>query len=103
VAVRATTRSQSATPAASDMSQETVDPNGVPAGIWEMTTSSRAAYQAELSVYQIKSKEYELERKAERDLKDWVQQTVVNIDIYKIACPPTKRIDEWYLNLKKST
>ena len=51
-------------------------------------------------MYQINLKQYDLERKSERELKVWVQETVAP-EIYEIACALEDRIDIWFSNLKK--
>ena len=51
-------------------------------------------------MYQINLKQYDLERKSERELKVWVQETVAP-EIYEIAYTLEDRIDIWFSNLKK--
>ena len=52
--------------------EEIIDPEGEPQNMGEMTSASRAAFQGDLTLYQIRQKLYEAERKVEKDLKQYI-------------------------------
>ena len=66
----------------------------------EMTSASRAAFQGDLTLYQIRQKLYEAERKAEKDLKQYIEETVA-AEIYRIAYEPEQPITAWFSKLKQ--
>jgi hypothetical protein len=80
--------------------EEVIDPEGRPQNMGEMTSASRAAFQGDLTLYQIRQKLYEAERKAEKDLKQYIEE-IVAAEIYRIACEPEQPIVAWFSNLKQ--
>ena len=100
VRLGAATRGSAAATGPQVREEEAIDPEGRPQNMGEMTSASRAAFQGDLTLYQIRQKLYEAERKAEKDLKQYIEETVA-AEIYRIACEPEQPIATWFSNLKQ--
>ena len=90
------TRSASSTSGTLD---EEPDPNGEPKDASEMTARGRTSYQLDRSIYTEDMRFFEKEKKAIKELKDWIGETV-KLHLLETACQPEDSLETWYTGLR---
>ncbi|KAK3291322.1 uncharacterized protein B0H64DRAFT_45960 [Chaetomium fimeti] len=76
-----------------------VDPAACPNNAHEMTVNSRAAYAADLVLFNTRLAIYRHEDQAHKELKHWILSTVSD-RLAEITCKPGESVDVWYNALR---